>query len=120
MDLSLVEIEPGHWVARDPCCLSEEDWEKVNSVDSPPAVIASSGVEAAEEKTAVDVYLESAGGDKVAVMEALRAVSSGLSLLDVKEFVENAPTKVLEGLPRSDAEEAKARLEEAGATVALR
>ena len=28
-DLSLVEIEPGHWVARDPCCLSEEDWNKV-------------------------------------------------------------------------------------------
>jgi hypothetical protein len=29
MDLSLVEIESGHWVARDPCCLSEEDWKKV-------------------------------------------------------------------------------------------
>ena len=29
MDLGLVEIEPGHWVARDPCCLSEEDWKKV-------------------------------------------------------------------------------------------
>jgi len=120
MDLSLVEIEPGHWVARDPCCLSEDDWKKVSSGDPPTFVGASSGVEAAEEKTAMDVYLESAGGDKVAVMEAVREVSSGLSLLDVKELVENAPTKVLEGVPRSDAEEAKARLEEAGATVALR
>jgi oligopeptide transport system ATP-binding protein len=30
MDLGLVEIEPGHWVAKDPCCLTDEDWEKVS------------------------------------------------------------------------------------------
>lgn len=78
------------------------------------------GGEAAEEKTEFDVVLEEAGGNKIAVIKAVRGVASGLGLADAKKLVESAPVAVAEGLPKEAAEEAKKALEEAGAKVALK
>lgn len=78
------------------------------------------GAEAAEEKTEFDVVLEEAGGNKIAVIKAVRGVASGLGLADAKKLVESAPVAVAEGLPKEAAEEAKKALEDAGAKVALK
>lgn len=78
------------------------------------------GGEAAEEKTEFDVVLEEAGGNKIAVIKAVRGVASGLGLADAKKLVESAPVAVAEGLPKEAAEEAKKALEDAGAKVALK
>ncbi len=78
------------------------------------------GGEAAEEKTEFDVVLEEAGGNKIAVIKAVRGVASGLGLADAKKLVESAPVAVAEALPKEAAEEAKKALEEAGAKVALK
>ena len=78
------------------------------------------GGEAAEEKTEFDVVLEEAGGNKIAVIKAVRGVASGLGLADAKKLVESAPVAVAEGLPKEAAEEAKKALEDAGAKVTLK
>lgn len=78
------------------------------------------GGDDAEEKTEFDVVLEEAGGNKIAVIKAVRGVASGLGLADAKKLVESAPVAVAEGLPKEAAEEAKKALEEAGAKVALK
>ena len=84
------------------------------------AVAAPAETEAAEEKTNFDVSLESIGGNKISVIKVVRAVASGLGLADAKKLVESAPVNVLEGASKDDAEAAKAKLEEAGATVELK
>ena len=81
---------------------------------------AAGGEEAAEEKTEFDVVLEAAGDKKIAVIKALRALQPGLALKEAKEKVDSAPTTVLEGASKEDAEKAKADLEGAGATVSLK
>ena len=81
---------------------------------------AAGGEEAAEEKTEFDVVLEAAGDKKIAVIKALRALQPGLALKEAKEKVDSAPTTVLEGASKEDAEKAKADLDGAGATVALK
>lgn len=81
---------------------------------------AAGGEEAAEEKTEFDVVLEAAGDKKIAVIKALRALQPGLALKEAKEKVDAAPTTVLEGASKEDAEKAKADLEGAGATVTLK
>ena len=81
---------------------------------------AAGGEEAAEDKTEFDVVLEAAGDKKIAVIKALRALQPGLALKEAKEKVDSAPTTVLEGASKEDAEKAKADLEGAGATVALK
>lgn len=81
---------------------------------------AAGGEDAAEEKTEFDVVLEAAGDKKIAVIKALRALQPGLALKEAKEKVDSAPTTVLEGASKEDAEKAKADLEGAGATVALK
>ena len=81
---------------------------------------AAGGEEAAEEKTEFDVVLEAAGDKKIAVIKALRALQPGLALKEAKEKVDSAPTTVLEGASKEDAEKAKEELEGAGATVALK
>ena len=84
------------------------------------AVAAPAETEAAEEKTNLDVSLESIGGNKISVIKVVRAGASGLGLADAKKLVESAPVNVLEGAAKDDAEAAKAKLEEAGATVELK
>ena len=64
--------------------------------------------------------LEAAGDKKIAVIKALRALQPGLALKEAKEKVDSAPTTVLEGAAKEDAEKAKEELEGAGATVALK
>ncbi|WP_311525139.1 50S ribosomal protein L7/L12 [uncultured Varibaculum sp.] len=81
---------------------------------------AAGGEEAAEEKTEFDVVLEAAGDKKIAVIKALRALQPGLALKEAKEKVDSAPTTILEGAAKEDAEKAKEELEGAGATVALK
>ena len=72
----------------------------------------------AEEKTNFDVELTSFGSNKIAVIKVVRALTS-LGLKEAKDKVESAPTVLLEGAKKEDAEDAKKQLEEAGATVKL-
>ena len=73
----------------------------------------------AEEKTEFDVELKGAGGNKVAVIKAVRAIT-GLGLKEAKAAVDGAPTVLKEGVSKDEAEEIKKQLEEAGATVELK
>ena len=99
----------------------EEEWG-VSAAAPVAAVAAAGGGDAApaEEKTDFDVVLAEAGGNKIAVIKAVREVASGLGIADAKKLVESAPTPVLEGASKDDAEAAKAKLEEAGAKVELK
>lgn len=72
-----------------------------------------------EEKTEFDVVLENAGAKKIQVIKVVRELTS-LGLKEAKDLVEGAPQKVKEGVPREEADAAKAKLEEAGATVVLK
>ena len=74
---------------------------------------------AAEEKDEFDVILEADGGNKIAVIKEVRGLTS-LGLKEAKELVEAAPKPILEKVNKAKAEEAKAALEGAGATVSLK
>ena len=80
---------------------------------------AGGGDAAAEEKDEFDVILESAGGQKIQVIKVVRELTS-LGLKEAKDLVDGAPKPVLEKANKADAEAAKAKLEEAGATVGLK
>lgn len=75
------------------------------------------GSEEAEEKTEFDVVLTEAGGQKIAVIKAVREIVPSLGLVDAKKLVESAPKPILEAANKEDAESAKKKLEEAGAKV---
>lgn len=81
-----------------------------------PAV---AGPAAEEAKTDVDVILESAGGEKVKVIKVVKDIT-GLGLKEAKALVDEAPKAIKEGIPADQAEELKAKLEEAGATVTVK
>ena len=74
---------------------------------------------AAEEKTNFDVILAEAGGNKIAVIKAVKA-ATGLGLKEAKDLVESAPKPVKEGIAKEDAEALKKELEDAGAKVELK
>jgi large subunit ribosomal protein L7/L12 len=74
------------------------------------------GAAAAEEKTSFDVVLTNAGGQKIQVIKVVRAVT-GLGLKEAKDLVDSAPKPVKEGVNQEEADQIKAQLEEAGATV---
>lgn len=74
---------------------------------------------AEEEKTEFDVVLKSAGGNKIAVIKAVRE-ATGLGLKEAKEVVDNAPKTIKEAVSKDDAEALKAKLEEAGAEIELK
>jgi len=80
---------------------------------------APAGGEAAAEKDEFDVVLAEAGANKVAVIKAVRAVTS-LGLKEAKELVESAPATVKEAAAKAEAEDMKKQLEEAGAKVELK
>jgi large subunit ribosomal protein L7/L12 len=99
----------------------EETWGV--SAAAPVAMVAGPAAgpaEAAEEKTEFDVVLTDAGGNKIAVIKAVREVAPGLGLADAKKLVESAPAKILEGVAKDAAETAKKKLEEAGAKIELK
>jgi len=97
----------------------EEEWG-VSAAAPAAAAAAPAAAEAAEEKTEFDVVLADFGGNKIAVIKAVREVVSGLGLADAKKLVESAPTPVIEGATKDAAEEAKKKLEEAGAKIELK
>lgn len=90
---------------------------------APVAVAAgpAAGGEAAavEEKTEFDVVLKSFGGNKIAVIKVVRAIT-GLGLKEAKELVEKAPAPLKEGVSKEDSENFKKQLEEAGAEVEIK
>ncbi|MBT5772999.1 MAG: 50S ribosomal protein L7/L12 [Dehalococcoidia bacterium] len=82
------------------------------------APAAGGGGEAAEAQSEFDVILKDFGANKINVIKAVRELTS-LGLKDAKDLVEAAPKAVREGVPKDEADAAKAKLEEAGATVDL-
>lgn len=100
----------------------EEEWGITAA--APVAVAAPGGGgggdgAAVEEKTAFDVVLTEAGGQKIQVIKVVRAVT-GLGLKEAKDLVDSAPKPVKEGVAQEEADQIKAQLEEAGATVELK
>ena len=100
----------------------EDEWGV--SAAAPVAVAAGPAAggdagEAAAEKDEFDVILASFGGNKVAVIKAVRTIT-GLGLKEAKDAVEGAPSPIKEGATKDEAEEIKKQLEEAGATVELK
>ena len=93
---------------------------------APVAVAAAGGggagpaVEAAEEQTEFDVILEGAGEKKIGVIKVVREIVSGLGLKEAKDLVDGAPKALLEKATKEAAEDAKAKLEAAGATVTVK
>ena len=83
------------------------------------AVPGGDGAAAAEEQSTFDVVLTEAGGQKIQVIKVVRAVT-GLGLKEAKDLVDGAPNPVKEGVAQDEADQIKAQLEEAGATVELK
>jgi large subunit ribosomal protein L7/L12 len=100
----------------------EEEWGITAA--APVAVAAGGAVAggdagaAAEEKTSFDVVLSGAGAQKIQVIKVVRAVT-GLGLKEAKDLVDSAPKPVKEGVAQDEADQIKAQLEEAGATVEI-
>jgi large subunit ribosomal protein L7/L12 len=102
----------------------EEEWGVTAAapvaVAAPGAALGAGGDgAAAEEKTAFDVVLASAGGQKIQVIKVVRAIT-GLGLKEAKDLVDGAPNPVKEGIPQDEADSIKAQLEEVGATVEVK
>ncbi|MDH3645536.1 MAG: 50S ribosomal protein L7/L12 [Gammaproteobacteria bacterium] len=96
----------------------EEEWGVSAAV--PVAAAAAAPAEAAaEEQTEFNVVMSSFGGNKVAVIKAVRAIS-GLGLKEAKDMVEGIPATIKEGVSKDEAAELKKQLEEAGATVEVK
>lgn len=81
---------------------------------------AGDGAAAAEEKDSFDVILTAAGGNKIAVIKVVREIVAGLGLKEAKDLVDGAPKPLKEGVSKDEAEEIKAKLTEAGATVEVK
>jgi large subunit ribosomal protein L7/L12 len=102
----------------------EDEWGITAA--APVAVAAGGGVAAggdggaaAEEKTSFDVVLAEAGGQKIQVIKVVRAIT-GLGLKEAKDLVDSAPKPVKEGVNQEEADQLKAQLEEAGASVEIK
>ncbi len=92
---------------------------------APVAVAAAPGAaaapaEAAEEQSEFDVILEGAGDKKIGVIKVVREIVSGLGLKEAKDLVDSAPKALLEKVTKEAAEEAKTKLEAAGAAVTVK
>ena len=84
-----------------------------------PAAGGDGAAAAEEEKTEFDVILKAVGGNKIAVIKEVRAIT-GLGLKEAKDLVDGAPNTVKEAAPKDQAEDIKAKLEGAGAEVELK
>ena len=98
--------------------------EKFGVTAAAPVAVApgaAPGAEAApaEEKTEFDVVMSSFGGNKVAVIKAVRALT-GLGLKEAKDLVEGVPSSIKEAVAKDEADDVKKQLEEAGATVEIK
>jgi len=84
-----------------------------------PSAAAVEAVEEVEEKTEFDVILKDVGPKKIQVIKAVRTFRPDLGLKEAKELVDSAPTKVLEGVPKDQAESAVNALKEQDASVEI-
>jgi large subunit ribosomal protein L7/L12 len=87
---------------------------------APGAAAGGAPAEAAEEQSEFDVILEGAGEKKIGVIKVVREIVSGLGLKEAKDLVDGAPKPLLEKVAKEAAEEAKNKLEAAGATVTVK
>ena len=98
-------------------------FEEEFGVSAAPVAVAAAAdagaAAAADEQSEFDVILASAGDKKINVIKVVREIT-GLGLKDAKALVDVAPAPVKEGVSKEDAEEIKAKLEEAGATIELK
>lgn len=98
--------------------------EKFGVSAAAPVAVAAGGASAegpaVEEKTEFDVEITASGANKIAVIKAVREIKPDLGLKEAKDLVDTAPKVVLEAAKKEDAEAAKTKLEEAGATVTLK
>ncbi len=95
----------------------EEKWGVTAA--APAAAAPAAGAAPAEEKSDFTIFLSSAGDKKINVIKEVRSIT-GLGLKEAKDLVEGAPKEVKKGVPKKDAEEAKKKLEAAGAKVELK
>ena len=96
----------------------EEKWGVTAA--APAAAAPAAGAAApAEEKSEFTIFLSSAGDKKINVIKEVRAITA-LGLKEAKDLVEAAPKEIKKGVPKKDAEEAKKKLEAAGAKVELK
>ena len=107
--------------AADLAKILEEKWGVSASAPVAVAAVAGGGdaPASAEAKTEFSVSLTSIGDKKINVIKEVRA-ATGLGLKEAKDLVEAAPSIVKEGIPETEANEIKAKLEEAGATVEIK
>jgi large subunit ribosomal protein L7/L12 len=101
----------------------EERWG-VSAAAAAPVMVAAAGggdggAAAEEEQTAFDVVLAAAGQSKIPVIKVIRELT-GLGLKEAKAVADEAPAPVKEGVTREEADQMKAKLEEAGATVEIK
>jgi large subunit ribosomal protein L7/L12 len=98
----------------------ESEWDVTAAVAAPVAVAAPAGGggggEAEEEKSSFDVMLTATGDKKIQVIKVIRELT-GLGLKEAKAVADEAPAPVKEGVAKEEADQMKAKLEEAGATV---
>ena len=87
---------------------------------APGAAGAGAPAEADEEQSEFDVILEAAGDKKIGVIKVVREIVSGLGLKEAKDLVDGAPKPLLEKVAKEAADEAKAKLEAAGASVTVK
>ena len=97
----------------------EEKFNVTAAVAVAAAPAAGGDAAAVEEKDEFNVVMTSFGGNKIAVIKAIRAIT-GLGLKEAKEMVEGVPATVKEAAPKAEAEDVKKQLEEAGAEVELK
>tara|TARA_Y100000817_G_scaffold100246_1_gene78332 strand:- start:86 stop:451 length:366 start_codon:yes stop_codon:yes gene_type:complete len=95
----------------------EEKWGVTAA--APAAAAPAAGAAPAEEKSDFTIFLNSSGDKKINVIKEVRAIT-GLGLKEAKDLVEGAPKEIKKGVPKKDAEEAKKKLEAAGAKVELK
>jgi large subunit ribosomal protein L7/L12 len=93
--------------------------EKFDVTANAPVMVAAGPVAAAAEKDEFDVIIESNGANKINVIKVVRELT-GLGLKEAKDLVDSVPKAVKEGVSKADAEAMKKKLEDAGATVALK
>ena len=96
----------------------EEEFGVTAAAVAAPAAGGTAADAGAAEKSEFNVVLKEVGGNKIAVIKVVRDVT-GLGLKEAKDLVDGAPKTVKEGVAKAEAEEMKAKFEEAGATIEL-
>jgi len=99
--------------------LLEETWGVTAAAPMAMAAPAAAAAAPVEEKTEFTVVLENAGAEKIKVIKVVRELTS-LGLKDAKDLVDGAPKNIKEGVDKAAAEDAKKKLEDAGAKVTLK